>query len=263
MRVAVVGAGGTGSHAALALAYLGVRNLLILDNDHVELNNLNRLVTATHADVGAPKNLVARRRARELDPTLRVDALPALTTDSEHPELQDVDLIVGCVDHDGPRDRLNQIAVDTAIPYIDIATGIDTSTTPPTVGGRVVVVVPGWPCLHCLGELDSTEVSQWAKDPAQQLLDRAHGYGARGTAPSVVHLNGLTVYAAVAELVAWISRSRPPAQYLDVDVSGHLAGTNAPFGSRISPRRSTRPAAHCFACAERHVQVYDVPAVAD
>jgi len=264
LRVAVVGAGGTGSHAALALAYLGVRELLVLDDDHVELTNLNRLVTASHADVGAPKNLVTRRRTREIDPNLSVHALPGLTPDGEHPELHDVDLIFGCVDHDGPRDRLNQIAVVTATPLIDIATGIDVSTTPLTAGGRVVLVSPGGPCLQCLGELDSSEVGRWTKEPAQQAIDRAHGYGARGGVPSVVHLNGLAVYAAIAELVAWISGQRPPAQYLDIDVSGHLTATNTPSGSRVAPRRPARRAAHCFACAERELHVArDISAVGE
>ena len=188
--MAVIGAGGTGSHAALALAYLGVGDVLVLDDDHAEVTNLNRLVTAGHADIGAPKNLVARRRMREIDPGLRVSALPALSPVGAHPELDDVDLIIGCVDHDGPRDRLNQIAVDTATPYIDVATGIDTTTLPPTVGGRAVLVIPGGPCLHCLGELDPAEISRWAKTPEQQTLDRVHGYGTPEPNPAVVHLNG-------------------------------------------------------------------------
>lgn len=251
LRVAVVGAGGTGSHVAVALAYLGVTDVLVLDDDLVEMTNLNRLVTATAADIGAPKNLVARRRIRDVDTGIRVVALPELSPQGAHPELDDVDLIIGCVDHDGPRDRLNQIAINTATPYIDIATGIDTTTTPPTLGGRVVFVTPTGPCLHCLRELDPIEVSRWTKDEHQQALDRQHGYGSPGSAPSVVHLNGLAVYAAIAELVAWISGHRLPAQFLDIDLSGLLAASTSPAGARVVPRVPVSPAASCIACSDR------------
>lgn len=251
MRVAVVGAGGTGSHIALALVYLGFRDVLILDDDHVELSNLNRTVTAGLTDVRAPKNLVARRRMREVDPQITVTPLPALTPDRPNPELNNVDLIVGCVDHDGPRDRLNQIAVDTATPYIDIATGIDNDPTPAAVGGRAAFVVPGGPCLHCLGELDPAEITRWAKKTDQQQLDQQHGYGTGLPNASVVHLNGLVVYAAATELVAWIAGTRPSAQYLDIDLSGHLAPTNSHPGTRIMPRQPIRAKPDCFACAHR------------
>ena len=248
LRTAVVGAGGTGSHAALALAYLGVGEVLILDSDHVDTTNLNRLVSAGQADIGAPKNLVARRRMREIDSGLKFMAMPALSPDGDHPELGGVDLIVGCVDHDGPRDRLNQLAVETATPYLDIATGIETNTTTPIIGGRVVLVAPGGPCLHCLGELDAREVGRWVKDPAQQALDRDHGYGVADPNPAVVHLNGVTVYAAMAELIAWVSGHRPPAQYLDIDLSGFLAPAGSPAGCRVSPRRPIPPIQSCFCC---------------
>src|ERR1019366_6827553 len=119
LRVGIVGAGGTGSQVTLALAYLGVKDYVILDDDVVEVSNLNRLVTASAADIGAPKNLVARRRARELDPSIRVVALSAITIDHVPSELLDCDVIFGCVDHDGPRDLLNQISIDAAIPFID------------------------------------------------------------------------------------------------------------------------------------------------
>jgi hypothetical protein len=249
LRVAVVGAGGTGSHTGSGLVHLGVTDLLVLDDDHVEETNLNRLVTAGHADIGAPKNMVARRRMREIDPAVQVTGLPALTPTGRHPELDDVDLIIGCVDHDGPRDRLNRIAIETATPYIDIATGIDLTTCPPHIGGRIVLVTPGGACLHCLGELDPAEVGRWAKTDEQQTLDRAHGYGTTRPDPAVVHLNGIAVYAAIAELVAWIAGQRSPAQWLDIDLSGNVARSDSPSGSRVNPRRPAARNPTCPACS--------------
>jgi molybdopterin/thiamine biosynthesis adenylyltransferase len=250
LRVAIVGAGGTGSHAGQGLVHLGVSDLFVLDDDHVEETNLNRLVTASHADVGAPKNLVARRRMREVDPGVEVTALPALTPTGAHAELYDVDLIIGCVDHDGPRDRLNRIALDTATPYFDIATGID-PTSRPHAGGRIVLIIPGGACLHCLGELDPAEVGRWAKTDEQQTLDRAHGYGTTQPDPAVVHLNGIAVYSALAEFVAWIAGHRPPAQWLDIDLSGNMARSGSPSGTRVIPRHAAARNPTCVACGSR------------
>ena len=143
LRAAIVGVGGTGSQTALTLAYLGVNDLVLLDDDLVEESNLSRLVTAGYADIGAAKTLTARRRLREINPALRVHTGTAVTPHGDHQELADVDVIFGCVDNDGPRDLLNQIAVDFAVPYIDIATEILTETIPETIGGRIVCVTPG------------------------------------------------------------------------------------------------------------------------
>ncbi len=252
LRIAVVGAGGTGSYAALTLAYLGIRDMLVFDDDLVETSNLNRLIAAGHADLGAPKNLVTRRRIREIDPALHVVAMGGIEPHGDHPELDDVDLIIGCVDHDGPRDMLNQVAVETATPYIDIATGILTEPAPMCIGGRVAFVSPGGPCLHCLGELDAGEISRWSKSPTQQALDRQHGYGTQAANPAIVHLNGLVVNAAIAELVAWIAGHRPPAQFLDIDLSGGLARSDATPGTRVTPRQPSSASANCFSCQRPH-----------
>jgi molybdopterin/thiamine biosynthesis adenylyltransferase len=248
MRVAIVGAGGTGSHAVVGLAYLGFRDVLILDDDLVETSNLNRLVTADHADVDSPKVIVARRRMRAIDPAIQVRVLPGLTLTGEHPELRDVDLIIGCVDHDGPRHRLNQIAVGTRTPYIDIATGVDDTHEPVALGGRVVFVLPSGPCLTCLDELDSAEIARWAKPYHQQALDRQHGYGTGTPNPSVVHLNGLVVNAAIAEVVAWLSGARPPAPWLDID----LLGNSARPGTQIAPREVAKRNVGCIDCGAVH-----------
>ncbi|MEO7261507.1 MAG: ThiF family adenylyltransferase [Jatrophihabitantaceae bacterium] len=246
LRVAVVGVGGTGSHVAQSLAYLGFRNVLLLDDDLVELSNLNRMVTAGYADIGYPKTQVTRKRMRAINPLINVWTAGGVTVSGEHPELEDVDLIIGCVDNDGPRNRLNQIAVQTRTPYIDIATGVDDAVEPFALGGRVIIfTTPDGPCLSCLGELDAAEVARWAKPVHQQGLDRQHGYGAGSKSPSVVYLNGLTVHAAMSELAAWLSGARPPARWLDID----LIGEPTRPGTRVDPRQVEGPDPGCITCA--------------
>ena len=53
--VTVVGVGGVGSHAAIALARSGVFNLHLIDPDKVTPSSLNRFVPAGPADVGRAK----------------------------------------------------------------------------------------------------------------------------------------------------------------------------------------------------------------
>jgi molybdopterin/thiamine biosynthesis adenylyltransferase/TusA-related sulfurtransferase len=65
VRLLLVGVGGLGSAALLALARSRPR-LTIADPDRVELSNLHRQILYGEADVGRPKVEVARQRAREL-----------------------------------------------------------------------------------------------------------------------------------------------------------------------------------------------------
>ncbi len=87
----------------------------------------------------------------------------------------------------------------------------------------MALILPGEACLTCQGELDSAEISRWAKPEHERALDRAHGYGTGTANPSVVYLNGLAVNAALAELGAWISGARAPARWLDIDLMGIAA----------------------------------------
>jgi molybdopterin/thiamine biosynthesis adenylyltransferase len=239
LRVAVVGVGGIGSHIAQGLAYLGVRNVVLMDDDLVEITDLNRMVTAGYADIGQHKTVVTRRRMRAIDPLINVWTAGGLTVTGEHPELEDIDLIIGCVDDDGPRNRLNQIATRTRTPYLDVAAGAGGSVAPFAVGGRVLLTTPQGPCLACLGVLDAAEIARWART-AQ------HGHcGSGSRTPSTVYLNGLTAHAALTELAAWLSGVRSPAQRLDLDA---LGDSSRP-GTRVDPRQATGPDPGCITCA--------------
>lgn len=74
-HVAIVGAGGLGSPAVLALVAAGVGTLTVIDDDVVELANLQRQVIHRLADIGAPKADSAVRTAAEIAPEVRVHAV--------------------------------------------------------------------------------------------------------------------------------------------------------------------------------------------
>jgi adenylyltransferase/sulfurtransferase len=69
----IVGAGGLGSPAALALAASGVGRIGLIDDDEVDLSNLARQILHSTGDVGRPKVDSGRERLLALAPGVRVE----------------------------------------------------------------------------------------------------------------------------------------------------------------------------------------------
>jgi molybdopterin/thiamine biosynthesis adenylyltransferase len=140
--VALIGAGGVGSPAALYLAAAGVGTLRIIDPDTVSLSNLQRQVLFDTADVRRPKVEIAERRLAALNPGVRIEAVPeALTSDTATRLIAGTEVVVDGTDDFGVRHTVNAACVDTRIPLVSGALG--------RWSGQVGVFT-GRPCYRCL-----------------------------------------------------------------------------------------------------------------
>jgi len=141
--VAVVGAGGLGSPAALYLAAAGVGRLTIVDDDRVSLDNLQRQVLHDTASVGEPKADSAARTLAALNPTIRVDTVERrLGPGNATGILAGHDVVI-----DGSDNFSTKFAVNDACVAQGICAVIGGVVR---FDGQVVVVPPGAPCYRCL-----------------------------------------------------------------------------------------------------------------
>jgi molybdopterin/thiamine biosynthesis adenylyltransferase len=212
-RVAIVGLGGTGSHLAQQLAYLGVLDYQLIDADIVSASNLNRLIGAVPNDVDTPKIDIAARTITAIQPTATVDTHAEMLTDTTPlPGIASTDVIFGCVDDDVARLDLVRHASTRELPYVDLATDVATTGE---FGGRVVFAKGGERCLSCLGELDQHALARANMTDEQRAADdKIYGIDRDAlatTGPSVVSINGVIASLAVTEFMAWRTRLREPA----------------------------------------------------
>ncbi len=205
--IAIVGLGGLGSLVATQLAHLGTGHLILIDPDRVERSNLNRLFGAGVADVGRLKVEVYADLIGRISEKTRVTPLAISLLDHADRHAIDfargADVIAGCVDNDGARLILNQIAVRYLVPLVDAGTGIhlDSASQLQAAGGQVQRILPGAGCLECRGYIDPQRAHFDLAPGAFQHKARAHSYGTDAAAPSVIYLNGIIASQQVAEIV--------------------------------------------------------------
>lgn len=212
----VVGLGGIGAQIVQALGYLGVVRYTLVDDDRVETTNLNRLIGATpdNAAARAFKVDVASRLLRTINPASEVASLPRnLRTGEALEALKACNVIFGCVDRDGPRLVLTELAAAYRLTLIDSATEISKpEENPDGFGGRVVVARPADFCLLCANQLDADRAKWELASSEERAFRAAHGYGLGpdDPAPSVVSLNGVIANLAVTEFTMLATGLREP-----------------------------------------------------
>ncbi len=146
-RVVIVGAGGLGCPAALALAESGVPvDLLLVDDDLVEPSNLARQILFREQDVGAPKAAAAAHRLKPLLATEYIDFQKIRFSGSSAAALlRGADVLLDATDNFETRFAANDACLAAGVPLVHgAALGWE---------GRLLTILPGRSaCLRCLFE---------------------------------------------------------------------------------------------------------------
>jgi len=144
-RVLVVGVGGLGCPASLALAQAGVGHLTLVDPDRVDVTNLHRQPWHRTPAVGRWKVESAAEGLLRAFPSLRVEPRTERVEGGNAEALfRAHDVVVDATDGTGTKLFLSDVAVATGVPLV--YGGVL------RMQGQAMRVEPGGPCLRCLYE---------------------------------------------------------------------------------------------------------------
>ncbi len=143
-KAVIVGLGGLGTVTALYLALAGVGHIRLIDQDTVEMNNLHRQILYSLNDLHYPKVEAGSSRIRQVNPEVKVEAIPENIRESNVDKLlSGFDCIVDGLDNMQTRYLVNRTSVKQGIPYVfGAAIGIE--------GNLSVFSSPETPCLECV-----------------------------------------------------------------------------------------------------------------
>lgn len=161
LRVGVVGAGSVGAIVAEALARTGVGDVILIDFDHVQEHNLDRLLHAAYEDVRDKRLKVAvcaeSLRRTAISTNFCVTPVPlGIHQVSGYEAALNCDVLFSCVDRPLPRHLLNLISQAHAIPVVDGGIFVRRNAVAGLVGAdwRAHVAGPQRRCLACIGQYD-------------------------------------------------------------------------------------------------------------
>ena len=248
-RVAIVGVGGLGAFVAMELAYLGVGEIALIDDDVLETSNRNRLVGAwdRHKN-GTPKVEIMKELIEAIDPTIQVSGRPVrFGRDADAMKaVTGASVVMGCLDNDGSRLRLNTLCCRAGLLLIDAASDTQRGVKSLAYGGRVTCCSSDTGCLVCFDALDPREVRRsFASDGQRADEDAIYGIertSLRGSGPSVVSVNGVVASLAVTEFMAAVTGLRKP--FAQQEYRGHEGKVF---------RGAERGDSDCYYCASRSV----------
>lgn len=209
-RVAVVGLCGGGGHAVQQFAHQGVGTVVGVDADTSTPSNLHRHIgmRPSDAEKRSPKTKIMARLVRSIGSGTRFVGVVGRVPEPEVLEvLKGVDVIVGCVDNLHARADLQEIAWRYCIPYVDVGVSIRPRVAAEheprvTVGGNVLVLVPGGYCMWCAGFLSDEKLGAETGGKGRSYFEGKNGEA------QVISFNGVVASQAVSEVLQLLTAFR-------------------------------------------------------
>lgn len=221
LSILVVGAGGLGSHIIQQLAFLGVRKIVMIDDQALDLTNTNRLIGYKYGDIlsseskkGDPKIDIGKRTVNQINPNINVIGIDKNLISKEGLEaIKKADFVFGGLDNDGARLFLNEVCLAYEVPLIDCATEILPDVD--EFGGRIVFMLNSRGCLYCSGQIDPDQAGEDLENENARF-DRKAIYGLSDeeldrSGPSVVSINGIIASLAITEFLVFVTGIKKPS----------------------------------------------------
>jgi hypothetical protein len=212
LRVGVVGCSGTGSIIVEQLARNCVGEIVVVDPDHLERKNLNRILNARGIDADKRRSKVSIAKEAIVSMDLGT-AIYGLEQDIFCRDvvlaLSECDILFGCVDSVDGRHILNKIASHFLIPLIDLGVRIDADGKGNVdhVFGAVHTVLPGGSSLMSRGvysqaDLDAAFMKRSEPERYKDMVKQGYVKGQDVERPAVISLNMMVASVAVNEMLA-------------------------------------------------------------
>jgi adenylyltransferase/sulfurtransferase len=144
VKILVVGVGGLGCPASLALADSGVGTLGLMDFDRVEISNLHRQILYGDQDLGRPKAEAAFDFFKSHYPEARIVPIQdKMSSENLQTLIPEYDLVIDGLDRLEKKFFLNDWCVKLGKPYVHAGVV--------KLEGQVLAITPGQTaCLRCL-----------------------------------------------------------------------------------------------------------------
>lgn len=142
--IMIVGVGALGSYTAEQLVRAGVKRLVLIDPDTVDVTNLQRQSLFTEADAIQQRLKVeaAKEHLHKINSVCQITAIPAPITADLIDEYQ-FTLCLDCLDNYQARDLLNKLAIIKNFDYLF-------ASCAGTYGNVMAISPQNHPCLNCL-----------------------------------------------------------------------------------------------------------------
>lgn len=255
LSAAVIGVSGTGSIVAETLARLGFGEVILIDYDHIEVKNLNRILNSTLADAKAGRPKVemfadAINRLRETPFARPINE--SIETREAVLAAAGADVIFSCVDTLQARMVADLIATSFLIPLFDVGVKIPTRIDSygdrdiADVAGRIDYVKPGGSSLGDRGvytpeKLQAEYLYRVDRQAHQDQIDQGYIRGMQEEAPAVITLNMRAASACVSEFIAraFLFREEDNCRYARTTFT--LSGCEEDFYTEKSFPASPKP----------------------